>query len=65
MDLPSRDVTDSLLETYINSVHWFMMVFHEPSFRLDYEMIMASRKAPRRKTSFVILLMMVLAMGGK
>ena len=65
LELPPKHTTDFLVETFLNSVHWFMTVFHEPTFRRNYEKIMITRAAPRRKSGFVVLLMMVLTIGCK
>ena len=32
--LPPKGTLDAILDTYLNAVHWFMLLFHEPSFRL-------------------------------
>lgn len=63
LELPQKHITDFLIHTYLDSVHWFMMVFHEPSFRNSYERIMVSRMGTQNDTGFVVLLMMVLAIG--
>jgi hypothetical protein len=63
ISLPPKDVADFLLDTYQKSVHWFMTVFHEPSFRVDYERIMKNQEMLQCDLKFVTLLMMVLAMG--
>lgn len=65
MDLPPTHVTDFLINTYMVSVHWFMMVLHEPTFMADYRSIVASGVVPQRKAGFVVLFMMVLTIGGK
>jgi hypothetical protein len=62
-NLPLRNVTDFLVETYFDSVHWFMMVVHEPSFRADYDRLVTSRMASEYDTPFVVLLLMVLSIG--
>jgi hypothetical protein len=64
-ELPSKPVMDFLLKTYFDSVHWFMLIVHEPTFRQSYELISRTRQAPRHKMSFLVLLMVLLAMGGK
>ncbi|KFY76843.1 hypothetical protein V499_03621 [Pseudogymnoascus sp. VKM F-103] len=65
IDLPQKKVTDFLLNKYIDSVHWFMMVFHEPTFREEYEEITRSRQAPPSRLGFVVLLAVISAMGAR
>lgn len=65
LELPSKDVCDFLLEIYIESVHWFMMVFHEPSFRRRYNLIVESGYASQSDIHFLSLVMLVLAMGAR
>lgn len=64
LELPSKRVTDYLLNRYLDSVHWFMMVFHEPTFRKTYEALVCSRRFPRCRSNHVILILMVLSLGG-
>lgn len=65
MNLPPRHVTDFLIDTYMNSVHWFMMVFHEPTFMADYRSVVTTGVVSQSKVGFVVLLLMVLTIGGK
>ena len=65
MQLPPRHVTDYLVNRYFDSVHWFMMIFHKPSFMANYHRAMSTRMVPRSEIGFIVLLMMVLAMGGE
>ena len=60
VEFPPKHVADFLLDTYLESVHWFMVVFHEPSLRVDYEKIMHAKAAPKRKLGLVVLLMVIL-----
>ncbi|OAP60954.1 hypothetical protein AYL99_05956 [Fonsecaea erecta] len=63
LELPSKRVTDYFLNNYLDAVHWFMMIFHEPTFRSSYERLMASRRFPRTKSNQVIFILLVLSMG--
>ncbi|EWG42570.1 hypothetical protein FVEG_04336 [Fusarium verticillioides 7600] len=65
LELPPRHVTDFLINTYFKSVHWFMMVLEEPSFRQNYERIISSGVACQSELPFVTLLMMVLAIASR
>jgi len=65
LELPPKHVSDFLIDTYFKSVHWFMMVLDEPSFREHYERITVSRIASQSELPFVTLLMMVLAIACK
>ncbi|KAF2139778.1 uncharacterized protein K452DRAFT_336513 [Aplosporella prunicola CBS 121167] len=57
--LPSRQVTEMLLEEYFDSVHWFSLVIHEPIFRKQYESVADGFGCPDQK-GFLILLTTVL-----
>lgn len=65
MDLPPRQVTNILLDSYISSVHWFMIVFHEPTLRVELDEILTSGLIQPRRLSFLILILSVLALGAK
>ncbi|KAF5646990.1 transcriptional regulatory GAL4 [Fusarium tjaetaba] len=65
LELPPRHVADFLINTYFKSVHWFMMVLDEPSFRQNYERIISSGVACQSELPFVTLLMMVLAIASR
>ncbi|KAG4257538.1 hypothetical protein FPRO03_13881 [Fusarium proliferatum] len=65
LELPPRHVADFLVNTYFKSVHWFMMVLDEPSFRQNYERIIVSGVACQSELPFVTLLMMVLAIASR
>jgi hypothetical protein len=66
MKLPCKQDMDFLLESYLNSVHWFMMVFHEPSFRARYESLFAlSSPLDQSQRCFTIFLLLTLGMGAR
>lgn len=65
MELPPKPVLDYLLETYFKSVHWFMLLFYEPTFRQRYEEVTQSGRVPRREFRRLALLLLVLAMGAR
>ncbi|KAJ5736040.1 uncharacterized protein N7483_001165 [Penicillium malachiteum] len=61
-EFPLRPVADFLLETYLGAVHWFMMVFHEPTFRNQYESILDDHSSPK-SNSKLLLIILVLSLG--
>ncbi|KIX04251.1 uncharacterized protein Z518_07805 [Rhinocladiella mackenziei CBS 650.93] len=62
-ELPSKRVTDYLLSTYLGAVHWFMMVFHEPTLRTSYEALMATRRCARARSNHIIFMVLLLSLG--
>lgn len=63
---PPKPVADFLLETYLEAVHWFMMVFHEPTFRTQYEGILAGQRyhlQNHKADSKLLLVLLVLSLG--
>jgi hypothetical protein len=36
-DLPPTHVLEFCLQSYLDAVHWFMLLFHEPSFRAELQ----------------------------
>lgn len=62
-ELPSREATDLLFETYFSSFHWFMLVCHEPSLRADFERLRVTGAIPPRRLPFLLLVLAVLAVG--
>ncbi|EWZ43511.1 hypothetical protein FOCG_00119 [Fusarium oxysporum f. sp. radicis-lycopersici 26381] len=65
LDLPSKPVSDHLINVYFESVHWFMVLFHEPSFRQRYDALMVAGQASLSDTSFLVCLMLLLAIGAR
>ncbi|KAJ4574282.1 hypothetical protein HRR82_006558 [Exophiala dermatitidis] len=62
-ELPSKRVTDYLLNVYMGAVHWFMMVFHEPTLRASYEAFMANRRSPKSRSNQAIFILLLLSLG--
>ena len=62
-ELPSRDVSDALVDTYFYTVHWFSLVVYEPKFRLRYTTIMDRGLAIPADRPFLLLLLMIMVMG--
>lgn len=65
MDLPSRQVVNFMLDNFLESVHWFMMLFYQPTIRTEIDEIVTSGLIPKRRLSFLILVLLILAMGAK
>lgn len=63
VDLPPRHTCDALIDAYFQTVHWFSLVVYEPKFRVRYHHIMENREADITDQPFLMLLLMVLAMG--
>ncbi|KAE8404828.1 fungal-specific transcription factor domain-containing protein [Aspergillus pseudonomiae] len=62
-ELPDRQVLDELVTQFFDSVDWFMMVFHEGSFRHRYESLIASEHVAAPDSNFLWLVLLVLALG--
>jgi hypothetical protein len=54
-----------LFDAFVDSVHWFMMLFHEPSLRFELRTILQTGLAYHRQKSLLHLLMVVLANGSR
>ncbi|ODM17671.1 hypothetical protein SI65_06459 [Aspergillus cristatus] len=63
--LPSRRLCDFLLQSYWDSVHWFMMVFDEEAFKREYREILGSQSVAPQQMGTAVLILMVLAMGAR
>ncbi|KAE8361971.1 fungal-specific transcription factor domain-containing protein [Aspergillus caelatus] len=63
IQLPPRQVLDELITQFFESVDWFMMVFHEGSFRQRYKSLIASVHVAGPDSNFLWLVMLVLALG--
>jgi hypothetical protein len=61
-EFPPKPVADFLLETYFRAVHWFMMVFHEATFRRQYESNLMGCGYNDSK-SRLLLILLVLSLG--
>jgi len=63
MNLPSRQICDSLLEIYFLRVHWFSLVVYEPRFRTRYNKIIDTGLAYNADRGFILLLVMLFILG--
>lgn len=53
------------LEKYIDGVHWFMLLFHEPSLRAELQQILATGHVRRDRSSFLFLAVLVIGVGAR
>lgn len=60
-DLPSREISDKLIDCYLRTIETVYRILHVPTFRRDYEEIWTVGSKP--DTSFLIQLKLVLAIG--
>ncbi|KAH8704165.1 fungal-specific transcription factor domain-containing protein [Talaromyces proteolyticus] len=62
--LPPREVLDTLLDQFFNSVNWFMMIFHEEHFRQRYENFLTSTQGVNPiDNNFLWLALLALGLG--
>lgn len=59
--LPSKDVTDELVDCYLRTFETIYRVLHIPTFRRDYEALWVSDTAP--DVAFMVQVKLVLAIG--
>lgn len=63
MDLPSREMTNLLLDSYLKHVHWFIMVIHEPTLRTELDEVLALGTIQPTRVSYLALILVILAFG--
>jgi hypothetical protein len=63
VELPSRETLDLILETYLEAVHWFMLLFHEQTFRQRYDSFLAHGMTCKADANFYKLLLVVCVLG--
>ncbi|KGO45909.1 Transcription factor, fungi [Penicillium expansum] len=56
MQLPSAPVTMALLDAYLQANHWYLSLFHEPSFRARLVTILQTEAIFPSEKSFLLLL---------
>ncbi|KFY95849.1 hypothetical protein V498_03088 [Pseudogymnoascus sp. VKM F-4517 (FW-2822)] len=61
LDLPPKDVADSLIECYLHTIESVYRIVHIPTFRRDYAALWAS--GTPSNTAFLVQLKLVLAIG--
>lgn len=65
MNLPPRHITFALLDSYLESTHWYLNVLHAPSFRAQLERIVATGRACPRQRPFLMLVLVTLVIGAR
>ena len=61
--LPPKSTLDVILNTYFKSVHWFMLLFHEPMFHLRYGSLMGRGIQSRADSRSSLLLLTIWILG--
>lgn len=64
-DLPHPDVVEFTLQVYHKAVHWFMLLFHEPTVRAELRTIQRSGLVRKDRTIFVYLVVLIIGIGAK
>lgn len=64
-ELPSSDVIEFCLESYLDAVHWFMLLFHEPSLRAGIQTLVTTGTVRADRFSFLILVALIIGVGAK
>jgi hypothetical protein len=63
LSCPPRETLDLVLDTYMKAVHWFMLLFHEQTFRRRYEDFLAHGIRSKADSNFYKLLLVVCVSG--
>lgn len=62
-ELPPSEVVDILVSSYINAMHWYVPLLHEPSFRARLNAIVRENTCSQSDRPFVLLSVCVMLMG--
>lgn len=65
IQLPSAPITLTLLDAYLQANHWYLSLFHEPSFRARLVTILQTEGILPSEKSFLLLLLAVLIIGAR
>ena len=65
IELPSKDVVIFLVDNFIDAVHWYHCMFHEPTFRKRLQPILESGAYHEGEESFLFLLLIVMVTGAQ
>ncbi|CAI6088065.1 unnamed protein product [Clonostachys chloroleuca] len=65
MCMPSPPIMYALIDVYFERLHWFIWIFHKPSFLQQAHIILATTSWRRRDKSKVMVLLTVAALGLK
>lgn len=64
-ELPAPDIVKYSLERYLDAVHWFMVLFHEPSFRTELQQIISTGCVRKDRSAFLYLAILVVGVGAR
>jgi len=64
-ELPPRDIIDTLLTAYMESMHWYLNILDAPSFYNKLEPILATGLAPRSQRPFILKALAAMIMGAR
>lgn len=63
LDLPESQVIDLLVDSYIQAMHWYLPLLHEPTFRTRLDELVKARECSKSDQPFLMLAMVVLLIG--
>jgi hypothetical protein len=63
IDLPLEPLVNTLLDAYLESMHWYLAFFHIPTFRSRLNPILATGMAPSTSRPFLLLFLLVMTLG--
>ncbi|PKS06117.1 hypothetical protein jhhlp_007433 [Lomentospora prolificans] len=65
MRMPAPSVMETLIEAYFDKVHWFIWIFHKPTFMSQAREILSAETWRREDMSKVLVILTVAALGLK
>jgi Fungal specific transcription factor domain len=65
IELPPFPIVHALLDSYLRSCHWYITLFHEPTFRAQLKPILESGSAQQVQKPFLMFLITVLLNGAR
>ncbi|GKU22382.1 unnamed protein product [Fusarium langsethiae] len=63
VELPADDILEHLVDSFFSSVNWFMMVFHEDTFRQRYAEMLQQNQIKYNDTTFYWTWLLVVGLG--
>ncbi|KAI1009767.1 hypothetical protein LB504_002940 [Fusarium proliferatum] len=63
VELPADHILEQLVDSFFSSVNWFMMVFHEDTFRSRYTEMLQQTQIKYQDTTFFWTWLLVIALG--
>lgn len=64
-ELPPLDLVNYSFGKYLDAVHWFMVLFHEPSFRIELQQILSTGYVRKDRSAFLYLAVLVIGVGAR